>query len=143
MRMSAKLKKDVRCHPSPAGVPALEQCQDETEPDPVKWDGPGLRVAHEEEECRSRQASENAPPLVVFYEKIADMANRNRNDCDGFQPIGVVYTLVCSPNAQPRASQRSHVPVEGYLGPSTNGASFLLGRGDGSEVVLTSKQPRS
>ena len=59
-------KKDVRCHPSPAGVPALEQCQDETEPDPVKWDGPALRVAHEEEECRSRQASENTPPLVVF-----------------------------------------------------------------------------
>ena len=88
-------KKDVRCHPSPARVPAVEQCQDETEPDPMKWDGPTLRVAHEEKESRSRQASENAPPSIVFKEKIADMANRNCNDCDGFQPIGVVYTLWC------------------------------------------------
>ena len=90
MRMSARAQKNVRCHPGPVGVPAFEQGQDDTEPDPVERDGPGLRVAHKEEKRRSCQASENAPPAVVFHEEIAEMVNRDQDDCGGFQPVGVV-----------------------------------------------------
>ena len=39
---------------------------------------------------RSRQASENAPPAVVFHEEIAEMADRDREDRRGFQLVGVV-----------------------------------------------------
>ena len=47
-------KEDVRWHPSPASVPALEQSQNEAEPDPMRRDGASLTVAYEEEEGRSR-----------------------------------------------------------------------------------------
>jgi len=83
-------QENVRCHPSPVGVPAIEQSQDNTDPYPVERDGPALRVALEEEECRSRDASENGPPVVVFREEMAEMANCNRNDCGGLQPVGIV-----------------------------------------------------
>ncbi len=53
-------------------------------------DRSGLGVAHEEEERRSRKASENAPPAIVFHEEMADMVNRDQDDCGGFQPVGVV-----------------------------------------------------
>ena len=124
-------EEDVRCHPSPVGVPAVKQCQDETEPDPVKWDGPALCVTRKEEERRSGQASDNAPPLVVFHKKIADMANRSRNDCSAFQPVGVVYALRSAPpNAWPHAClQLTVVLVERYLGLSTNAASLFAGEG--------------
>ncbi len=65
-------QKNVRRHPGPAGVPAFEQGQQDTEPDPVEQDGPGLRVAQKEEKRRSRQASENASPAVVFHEEVAE-----------------------------------------------------------------------
>ena len=60
--------------PISSGVPAIEQSQDNTDPYPVERDGPALRVALEEEECRSRDASENCPPVVVFREEMAEMA---------------------------------------------------------------------
>ena len=34
-------QKNVRRHPGPAGVPAFEQGQQDTEPDPVERDGSG------------------------------------------------------------------------------------------------------
>src|SRR5271169_660026 len=83
-------QENVRCHPGPIGVPAIEQSQDNTEPYPVERDGPALRVALEEEKCRSRDASENGPPVVVFHEEMAEMANCDRDDCGGLQPIGIV-----------------------------------------------------
>ena len=83
-------QENVRFHPSPVGVPAIEQSQDNTEPYPVERDGPGLRVALEEEKCRSRDASENGPPVVVFHEEMAKMANCDRDDCGGLQPVGIV-----------------------------------------------------
>src|SRR6202035_842435 len=67
-----------------------EQGQEDTEPDPVQRDGPGLRIAQKKEERWSRDASENAPPAVIFDEEIAEMADRDRDDCHGFQPVGVV-----------------------------------------------------
>src|SRR5207253_7734851 len=83
-------QENVRGHPGPAGVPAVEQGQDDTEPDPVEWDPPGLRVAYEEEERRSRQASENAPPAVVPDEEMAEVVDRDQDDRGGLQPVGVV-----------------------------------------------------
>ncbi len=94
-------KKNVRCHPGPAGVPAVEHGQNDTEPDPVERDGPGLRVAQKEEERRSRQASENAPPVGVFNEEIADVVNHDQDDRGGFQPVSVVNGVRCAQNLGP------------------------------------------
>jgi hypothetical protein len=58
-------------------------------------DSPGLRVAQKEEENRSRQASENAPPAVVFNEEKTEMASRDRDDCGGLQPVSVVNNVRC------------------------------------------------
>ena len=64
--------------------------------DPVERDGPGLCVTHKEEERRSRWASKNAPPLIVFHEEMAEVVNRDQDDCGGFQPVGVVDGVKCA-----------------------------------------------
>src|SRR5689334_6056812 len=84
-------QENVRRHPCPVCVPAVEQSEDDTDPYPIERNGPALRVALKEEKCRSCDASKNGPPVVVFHEEMAEVANRHRDDCDGFQPVGVVY----------------------------------------------------
>ena len=113
-------QKNVRRHPGPVGVPAVEQGQDDTEPDPAERDGPGLRVAYQEEERRSRQASENAPPAVVFHEEMAEMVNRDQNDRGGFQPVGVVNGVrCCSSNAWRRCIPALNLYASSVLGVTT------------------------
>jgi hypothetical protein len=88
--MKRQAQENVRRHPGPTGVPAVEQGQDDAEPDPVERDPAGLRVADEEEERRSRQASENAPPAVVPDEEMAEVVDRDQDDRGGLQPVGIV-----------------------------------------------------
>ena len=78
MRMSAKLKRMFGATQVQSAFQLSSQGQDDTEPNPAERDGPALGVAHKEEEHRSRRASENAPPAVVFHEKMAEMANRDQ-----------------------------------------------------------------
>src|SRR5262249_48375006 len=49
--------------------------------------------AEKKEQDRSRKPSENAPPVVIIDKKIADMADRGRNDCNCLQPIGGINHL--------------------------------------------------
>ena len=86
-------KKNVRCHPGPVGVPAVEQGQDDTEPDPVERDDPGLCIAQKEKEKWSCEASESAPPQVIFHEEITEVVNGDQDDRGGFQPVGAVNDL--------------------------------------------------
>src|SRR3974390_1757479 len=86
-------QKNVRRHPSPVVVPAVEQGQADTKPDPPDRDSPGSRVAHQKKERRRSHASEYAPPLVVFCEEITEMVNQDQDDCGGLQPVGVVNWL--------------------------------------------------
>jgi hypothetical protein len=102
-------EEDVSCHPSPVGVPAVKQCQKETEPDPVKWDGPALCVTRKEEERRNGQASDNAPPVVVFHKKCRyDRPKPQRSQ--RFSASRCCLRLaVCPPNAWLLACLRSNL----------------------------------
>src|ERR1700730_14337324 len=52
--------------------------------------GPGLRVAHQEEEGRSRKTPENGPPSVVLHEEVAEMINQDEDYGGGFEPVSVI-----------------------------------------------------
>jgi hypothetical protein len=56
----------------------------------VERDDPGLRVAYQEEEGRSCQAPESALPIIVFDEEIANVVDRDQDDREGLEPVGVV-----------------------------------------------------
>ena len=90
----------VRRHRGPVGIPAVEQCQANTEPDPVERYLPGIRIAQKKEKHRRRETSESAPPLVVCNEEIADVVHGDQDDCYGFQPVGVVNGLRCGKSVQ-------------------------------------------
>jgi hypothetical protein len=78
-------------------VPDIEQGQADSKPDPVAWDTTAFRIAQEEKERWSCQAPEDAPPLVVFDEEIANVVNQDQDDCDCLQPVSVVNG-VCAPD---------------------------------------------
>ena len=96
MRMSAKLK---RMFGTTQVQPAFQlSSRVRTTPSQIQWSGT-VRVlckAQKEEEYRSRQAAENAPPKVVFHEEVAEVVNRDQDDRGGFQPVGVVNGVRCA-----------------------------------------------
>ena len=84
-------QENVRCHPGPVSIPALEHGQDDAEPDPIERDGPRARVADEEEECWRGKTADDAPPAGVFHEEVSEMADRDEDDRGGLQPVGIVH----------------------------------------------------
>lgn len=83
-------EENIRRHPGPVVVPAIQYGQYQSEPDPAERDSLGLRVAQQEEECRGCEATDDAPPLVVLDKEITEMVDRNQYDRNSFQPVGVV-----------------------------------------------------
>ena len=123
-------QKNVRCHPGPASVPAVQQGQKDSEPDPVERDESGPCVTHKEEERRSRQSSENTPPVGIINEKIAEVVNRNQNNCDCFQPVGIVNDRKCTLRTRGVVHVRAHGrspggAVSSDISRSIPGAGFL------------------
>ena len=84
-------QENVRGHPGPVIIPAVEHSQDEAKPDPIERDGPRARVADEEEECWRGKTADDAPPAGVFHEEVAEMPDRDEEDCGGLQPVGIVH----------------------------------------------------
>jgi hypothetical protein len=72
MRMSEKLKRMFGATQVQPAFQLSSKVSRTPSPDPVERGGLGLRVAQKGEKRRSRPASENAPPAVVFHEEIAE-----------------------------------------------------------------------